>query len=37
MTAGVAEARWQRASVVPGPPNNSMQRPALRAAGDAER
>lgn len=37
MTAGVAEARWQRAGVVPGPPNDGMQRRALRAAADAQR
>jgi hypothetical protein len=34
VTAGVAEARWQRDSVVPDPSDNSMQRPALRAAAD---
>ena len=37
MTAGVAEATWRLASVVHGPPNNSMQLTALRAAADAER
>lgn len=37
MTAGVPEARWRRASVVPGPPNNSMQRTTLRTAAEPER
>jgi hypothetical protein len=37
VTAGVAEATWRLASVVPGPPNNGMQRTVLRAAADAER
>jgi hypothetical protein len=37
MSAVVAEARWLFASGVLGPPNNSIQRTALRAAADAER
>jgi hypothetical protein len=36
VTAGVAEARWQRASFVPAPPNSSIQRTALGAAAAAE-
>src|SRR6185369_6155213 len=37
VTARVAEATWRFASVVPGPPNYSMHRTALRAAADAQR